>query len=109
MELPDTYRQKARKIAEKTYGPIPKGYHVHHIDENYMNNAPENLLVVSPLEHPLYHRKNGPKEYKVKKIVFAMNKDEHYQFKLACIHNRKNMAEVMRELAVEYARKDQIF
>lgn len=40
-----------RKIYEDNYGPIPKGYHVHHIDNNPDNNSIENLQALPPKEH----------------------------------------------------------
>jgi hypothetical protein len=50
-------------IAEWAFGgPIPKGFHVHHIDGNKLNNNPENLAVMSASEHAKLHtgdRENG--------------------------------------------------
>lgn len=40
-----------RLVAEWTLGPIPKGYHVDHLDGNSLNNNPENLQYLSPSEH----------------------------------------------------------
>jgi len=37
---------QARKIWIKTYGPIPKGYVIHHIDEDWRNNDLSNLKMV---------------------------------------------------------------
>ena len=34
---------------------IPKGFHIHHIDENPRNNSPENLECISPREHIAKH------------------------------------------------------
>lgn len=48
-----------RKIYEDHYGPIPKGYHVHHIDGNHENNDPENLMAVTPEEHARLHVEMG--------------------------------------------------
>ena len=44
-----------REIYVEHYGPIPKGYHVHHIDHNPLNNDPKNLVAVSPEEHAKLH------------------------------------------------------
>jgi len=48
-----------RKIWENIYGPIPKGYEIHHIDGNRMNNDIENLRCVSIEEHYEIHYKQG--------------------------------------------------
>ena len=52
---------KYRKIYEKHYGSIPKGYHIHHIDFNPLNNDPSNLIAVSPEEHAKIHSHDGIK------------------------------------------------
>lgn len=40
-----------REIWERLYGPIPKGFHVHHRDGNRANNDPSNLELLSEFEH----------------------------------------------------------
>lgn len=35
---------------------IPKGWVVHHIDSNYLNNSPENLMLLSASTHSSLHR-----------------------------------------------------
>lgn len=46
-------------VAEKKYGrPITTDEHIHHIDENKQNNAPDNLELLSQLEH---NRKHDPR------------------------------------------------
>lgn len=37
----------------------PKKFHVHHIDEDAMNNRPENLVVMSPDAHRIEHGRDG--------------------------------------------------
>jgi rubrerythrin len=39
-------------------GEIPKGFHVHHKDENKMNNELDNLQLLSPREHAKHHGEN---------------------------------------------------
>ena len=40
---------------EKINGKIPKGYEIHHIDLNKLNNNIENLKLVTPSEHTKIH------------------------------------------------------
>lgn len=52
------------KIYKHYYGPIPKDadgriYHVHHIDGNYLNNDPTNLIALSIHEHYEIHYWQG--------------------------------------------------
>ena len=42
-------------IWEKTNGPIPKGYSIHHIDGNKLNNKIENLEMLTHSEHHKKH------------------------------------------------------
>lgn len=44
-----------RYIWEKAYGPIPKGYQLHHIDGNKRNYHIENLMLVTQSDHFKYH------------------------------------------------------
>lgn len=44
-----------RAVWEYHHGAVPDGYHVHHIDENRANNAPDNLLLVKGSEHVRHH------------------------------------------------------
>ena len=47
-----------RKIYEQNYGPIPKGYHVHHKDMNHKNKmAPEHRAARSARQ---LGKKRGP-------------------------------------------------
>lgn len=45
-----------RLIYEHEYGDIPKGYQIHHVDGDKLNNYPLNLKAVTPYEHQLIHR-----------------------------------------------------
>ena len=51
--------KKHRKIFVKSYGPIPEGYDIHHIDGNHDNNDPINLKAVSLQEHFDIHYSQG--------------------------------------------------
>lgn len=44
-----------RAIWKHYKGEIPKGYHIHHIDENKENNDISNLELLSPSEHQKKH------------------------------------------------------
>jgi len=52
------YRYKARAIAEQCLGhPVPKGWNVHHMDEDPSNNDPSNLVLFpGKSEHAKYHQ-----------------------------------------------------
>lgn len=54
-----------RYIWEKYNGPIPKGYEIHHVDENKDNNDISNLMCLSNHDHQSHHGKertvNNPK------------------------------------------------
>jgi len=44
-----------RRIYEQHFGPIPKGYHIHHKDGNHYNNHIDNLQCVTAQEHFRLH------------------------------------------------------
>lgn len=44
-----------REIWMDNYGPIPSGYHIHHLDNNPLNNEIENLACVSGDDHQSLH------------------------------------------------------
>lgn len=48
-------RRLHRAIWKHFKGEIPKGYHIHHIDENKENNDISNLELLSPSEHQKKH------------------------------------------------------
>jgi hypothetical protein len=45
-----------RCIYETNHGPIPDGWHVHHIDHNPKNNSVENLIAMPERIHTMLHR-----------------------------------------------------
>ncbi len=45
-----------RIVWEAAYGGIPKGFDVHHIDEDKLNNSLSNLTLMSHVEHCRMHR-----------------------------------------------------
>lgn len=44
-----------RLIYEEVYGPIPKGYAIHHIDGDKTNNNPGNLMILTKSNHHRLH------------------------------------------------------
>ena len=49
-----------KKIYESYHNiKIPKGMHIHHIDGNRHNHDIINLLLCTPEEHQLIHKKQG--------------------------------------------------
>ena len=48
-----------RKLYEDKHGPIPSGFHIHHIDGNHSNNHIDNLQCVSAQEHYDIHYSQG--------------------------------------------------
>jgi len=52
-----------RMIWESQNGPIPKGFDIHHIDGNKLNNCIENLECIPHSEHLSTHMKSNKKLY----------------------------------------------
>lgn len=50
---PRTYLH--RDVYSAAYGPVPNGWHVHHIDHDPSNNDITNLAVMSPTDHAAHH------------------------------------------------------
>lgn len=49
-----------RDVYRDHHGPIPDGYHVHHVDHDPDNNDPSNLAVISPSDHARHHGEHQP-------------------------------------------------
>lgn len=68
--------QLHRWVYIKTHGEIPKGYSIHHIDENKENNSPENLMALPSGRHASMHVREriaeDPDEY-ARKFVERTN------------------------------------
>lgn len=60
-------------VANAFIGEIPKGSHVHHINENKQDNRVENLKILNSSEHLKQTLKNHPEYYK------AMNERNKYK------------------------------
>lgn len=59
------HTKSLRKLYIKYYGPIPKGWCVHHLDMNKGNNEPENLIVM-----PNRMKSYVDYLYKIHKVTF---------------------------------------
>ncbi len=60
--LNSTIRERMHRYVWKFYnGEIPKGYEIHHIDENKSNNNIENLMILSVSEHKTEHMSHSKK------------------------------------------------
>ena len=44
-----------RLVYEEHFGPIPEGFHIHHLDNDKTNCSPENLLLLSKSNHHKLH------------------------------------------------------
>ena len=60
MNNSNMYRWKGKHrehvaIYEEAYGPVPEGFHVHHIDGDPSHNDLSNLIAVSPEDHRRLH------------------------------------------------------
>lgn len=44
-----------RLVYEEHFGPIPEGFHIHHLDNDKNNNALENLVLISKSNHHKLH------------------------------------------------------
>lgn len=64
--LTDNIQQKRRSVrihvlvAEHFIGNIPKGFHVHHLDDNKQNNIVTNLEIIHPKKHRRETQKSHP-------------------------------------------------
>lgn len=53
---PNTWKLRAQVVWEFANGPIPAGFGVHHRDENKLNDALDNLELLSKADHLAVHR-----------------------------------------------------
>lgn len=51
-------KKRCRVVWETEVGPIPPGYHIHHVNGIRSDDRLENLMCLSPSEHSAIHR--GP-------------------------------------------------
>ena len=68
-------------IYEYHYGEVPKGFHVHHIDFNPLNNSLENLVALSAGDHRKIHNAAKRRELTCghcAKVFMAVRKTRKY-------------------------------
>lgn len=53
-----------RAIWEAAHGPIPPGFHIHHVDGDTLNNDLANLALVRPDEHALEHEATVSEDFR---------------------------------------------
>ena len=63
-----------RWVWKNVHGEIPKGYHIHHKDENKGNNDISNLELVSPKEHAKKHWSKERSDQSRKNILKLIEK-----------------------------------
>lgn len=63
-------------VAEQMFGEIPKGYVVHHKNENQFDNTPENLELLTITEHSKLHGKKPMVVERLKSEEFKSNRIE---------------------------------
>ena len=49
-----------RAVWRSANGPVPDGWHIHHLDQNPANNALSNLVALSPSDHSDEHPRKSP-------------------------------------------------
>ena len=49
------YEAEHRIVWKRHKGPIPKGMHIHHKDDNKLNNDIDNLELIDPITHRRLH------------------------------------------------------
>lgn len=73
------YNTKLRKclhryLYEKEHGEIPKGYEIHHVDHNPLNNDLSNLIALPQSEHKKIHKEEITEE-QLNKLQKNLNKN----------------------------------
>ena len=76
--LNSTIRKRMHRYVWEFYnGPIPKGYHIHHIDGDKSNNDISNLAMTEGKKHVAEHSKKWHEEHQeqTKEIMEKMQKE----------------------------------
>lgn len=105
-----------RDVYEYYNGEIPKGYNIHHIDHDKMNNEIDNLLCMEAKKHAILHGKElteEQREWKRRNVIEkAVPKAIEYQksgrareFHKKHYQNMKEKLYVKKEFECEYCNK----
>ena len=63
-----------RQIWVDNFGEIPKGFHIHHKDQNTLNNQLDNLELISASNHAKSHSNQPERLQKQREFAIANNK-----------------------------------
>lgn len=101
-----------RYVWEKNFGEIPKGFHIHHKDEDKTNNSIENLALVDPKQHSKLHynqeradklRRNLEQNARPKAVEWHKSKEGHEWHKQ---HSRRTFFGDVRKLVCPNCEND---
>lgn len=86
-----------RKIYEDNFGPIPTGYHIHHIDGNTENNSPDNLQALPARVHASKYIKSlTPEELDEYKKKLSNAQLARKKYKYVCENCKKEFGSTRR-------------
>lgn len=93
-----------RLVYEDHYGTIPTGFHIHHLDNDKNNNAPENLILLSKSHHHSLHMKGDKHPLWGKNLI-----DAHGGLKF--LSAAKNTGATIKDIAdaLEYANASPVY
>ena len=105
----DKYGFLHRYIYTQHYGPIPKGYVVHHDNENELDNTPKNLIAMTRGEHTRLHHKGKKLSEETKDKLSEAAKgrtfsEEAKQKMLEAFKGEKNPSAKLTNLDVKWIR-----
>lgn len=89
-----------RWVWEQANGPIPRGYHIHHVDHNRTNNDLSNLQCMTAREHAQHHAEQvGKQTHESPEAARDALTEYNRQWREA---NREHRAEYNREYMRQY-------